>query len=103
MPLAAAAANAAVEPDLEEAEGAAGSAPTCPLCLSPRKQVLRWGKIPFSAQNFSPSRRQRARRAGMCTAGGALPVLAAVQSLQFRPFVILYFRVAGEETRVSAL
>ncbi len=38
--LASASSIAAAEPVGDEAEGAAGDAPTCALCLSPRKQVL---------------------------------------------------------------
>lgn len=37
--LAAAAASAAAEPEAEDTEAAAADAPTCALCLSPRKQV----------------------------------------------------------------
>jgi hypothetical protein len=50
--LAAASASAAADPDADDAEGAVGDAPACPLCLSSRKQVALPQSLPPSPLFF---------------------------------------------------
>ncbi len=108
--LAAAAASATAEPDADDAEGAVGDAPACPLCLSSRKQVvlLSIAAIP----HLPPSSRNADQVSGCMHSLWACILLAMHRGyallcdrpVQARKYLTKFvFRVAGEKARMPAL